>query len=345
VATFTLASLLGQSITVGGVTLTNFHREAGTTFATRHILIETVEGDDPGINISVNPVLATTTEATQNLGVSFNLIAPGPILDGASLSLNGFSFATPNGGGSVVAQLTDPRLARHLDIDLGINNEPGGPDTTSGASIINGGPVATFRLEYTVVLDPNNGVAGTLGQGAIRFDLGEGLPPGFDGLQYIASYSDLAQALGANRAAGEQHYLAAGQSEGRQVDLFSETQYLKNFGDLQAAFGTNVQLATTHFIQNGRLEGRNDDAAAIDGLQYIASNPDLIQAFGANAVAGQQHYAAFGQAEGRVLDNFDETEYLANYTDLQGAFGTNTEAATAHFIQSGFFEGRNDFIV
>ena len=29
-----------------------------------------------------------------------------------------------------------------------------------------------------------------------------------------------------------------GQTEGRQIDLFSETQYLKNYGDLQAAFGT-----------------------------------------------------------------------------------------------------------
>ena len=66
------------------------------------------------------------------------------------------------------------------------------------------------------------------------------MPDGFDGLQYIASYADLIAAFGANRAAGEQHYLSFGHTEGRAVDTFSETQYLHNYGDLQAAFGTNV---------------------------------------------------------------------------------------------------------
>ncbi len=174
------------------------------------------------------------------------------------------------------------------------------------------------------------------------------LPPGFDGLQYIASYTDLIVAFGADRAAGTQHFLGFGQSEGRAADRFAETQYLKNYGDLQTAFATDVDAATRHFIQFGSSEGRNDAVgtpAQIDGLQYLASHADLIQAFGANAAAGQQHYVGHGQSEGRALDTFDETQYLANYADLRAAFGNDTEAATQHFLTNGFTEGRNDFLI
>ena len=203
----------------------------------------------------------------------------------------------------------------------------------------------TFRFDYDLSLTPVSGVTATFTTSTLHFDLTAAptppatLPDGFDGLQYIASYSDLIAAFGANRAAGEQHYLNFGHTEGRAVDTFNETQYLNNYGDLRAAFGTNDQLATQHFITNGLSEGRNDDAAQINGLQYIASYGDLIQAFGANAAAGQQHYATFGQGEGRALDTFDETQYLANYADLRAAFGTNTEAATQHFIEHRIHRG------
>ena len=110
-------------------------------------------------------------------------------------------------------------------------------------------------------------------QTEIRFDLdgsggggGGGLPADFDGLQYIASYSDLIAAFGANAAAGEQHFLSNGQAEGRQADLFSETQYLRNYGDLQAAFGTDVNAATIalHHQRLRRGPGRRRAVAGAD---------------------------------------------------------------------------------
>ena len=78
----------------------------------------------------------------------------------------------------------------------------------------------------------------------------------FDGLQYIASYSDLIEAFGADAAAGRQHYLQFGQREGRRTDTFDEKQYLKNYHDLAAAFGHDGRTATVHYIQNGYFEGR-----------------------------------------------------------------------------------------
>ena len=96
----------------------------------------------------------------------------------------------------------------------------------------------------------------------------ETLPPGFNGLQYIASYPDLIQALGANRFAGERHYLSSGRAEGREADTFDLLQYLENYPDVQAAFGNNGTAATAHYIEYGFAEGRTDDplvvAAATD---------------------------------------------------------------------------------
>ena len=43
-----------------------------------------------------------------------------------------------------------------------------------------------------------------------------GFPPGFDGLQYIASHPDLIEALGADRFEGERHYLAHGRAKSRE---------------------------------------------------------------------------------------------------------------------------------
>jgi hypothetical protein len=96
----------------------------------------------------------------------------------------------------------------------------------------------------------------------------EGLPPGFNGLEYIASYPDLIQTLGPDRFAGEDHYLRFGEAEGRAPDTFSIPQYLENYPDVRAAFGTNGEAATVHFIEHGFAEGRTDDplpaAAATD---------------------------------------------------------------------------------
>ena len=104
---------------------------------------------------------------------------------------------------------------------------------------------------YTLALDLAQGIIDQLG-----------VPPGFDGLQYVASHGDLIAAFGADAAAGEQHYLDLGLAEGREADTFDEAQYLRNYPDLQAAFGGDAAAATVHYIQHGFAEGRTDDPAA-----------------------------------------------------------------------------------
>ena len=295
--------------------------------------------------------MANTAGAAQ-VGIVFEATTAGANILGATMRLDGYGFAAPESGGQTSVALTQGRRdVDNIGINLGLDNNPGAPDSLRGADDITGGPVNRFTFEYDMSLN----VPGRIGTSEIRFDLvdgsggggGGGLPAGFNGLQYIASYGDLIGAFGANAAAGEQHYLAAGAAEGRATDTFDENQYLANYADLQAAFGADTQAATTHYITSGFAEGRVDEPVpvAVDGLQYIASNPDLIAAFGPNADAGVQHFNQFGQAEGRLADDFNENQYLANYTDLQAAFGGDTQAATIHYITSGFAEGRVDFLI
>jgi hypothetical protein len=352
VAIFTLREILTTrpTIDLGDVVLTDFRRDTSSTVSPTQIIIETIEGDEPGIIVRTASPLASNA-AAQLFGFEFRVTADSAIIEGASASFDGgTSFSPTDGGGSIDLDIGQAgRLDDNIAISLFDDNSPGAGDVREASDTIADGPVNTFRFEYDLSVLPAGGATATFTTSTILFDLADDepatLPDGFDGLQYIASHADLIAAFGANRAAGEAHYLGFGQSEGREVDTFGETQYLNNYGDLGAAFGTNVNLATQHFITNGVNEGRNDDAAQIDGLQYIASHDDLIQAFGAGAFAGQQHHAGFGQAEGRALDTFNETQYLANYADLQAAFGTDSLAATQHFIQFGFAEGRNDFLV
>lgn len=156
--------------------------------------------------------------------------------------------------------------------------------------------------------------------------------------EYIASYTDLMAAFGADAAAGLNHFATTGYAEGRTV-TFNGLEYIASYGDLVNALGPHADAGAAHYIQAGRFEGRT---VGFDGLQYIASYGDLIVAFGAHADAGANHYIIAGLAEGRAADLFDAPQYLANYVDLQVALGPDTEAATVHYITSGYFEGRTD---
>ena len=163
-------------------------------------------------------------------------------------------------------------------------------------------------------------------------------------LDYIASYPDLMAAFGTSAAAGFDHFLNSGYSEGRAV-TFDGLEYIASYEDLIKAFGANDDAGATHYIQSGRIEGRT---VSFDGLEYIASYGDLVQAYHTQVAAspdpdiGANHYLVAGFAEHRAADGFDAAQYLANYADLQTAFGTDLDAATVHYITNGYFEVRTD---
>ena len=126
-----------------------------------------------------------------------------------------------------------------------------------------------------------------------------------DGLEYIASYSDLIAAFGTDKAAGHQHFATQGLFEGRTVS-FDGLEYIASYGDLINAFHTQVAAS---------------------------SNPENI---------GATHFIQSGSAEHRATEVFDAAQYLENYADLQAAFHGDLHAATLHYITTGYFEHRTD---
>jgi len=124
----------------------------------------------------------------------------------------------------------------------------------------------------------------------------------FDGLVYIASYSDLIDAFGsagslkAVQDDGATHYISYGLNEGRTT-TFNGLDYIASYGDLIKAFGADNDAGAYHYIEYGHNEGRT---TTFDGLDYIAGYSDLIKAFGANEQAGAVHYIDYGYNEGRT---------------------------------------------
>jgi hypothetical protein len=232
----------------------------------------------------------------------------------------------------------------------------GGRDILDGDSGVDTAVFSGGRSAYSVLRSPDGRIAvGHDGSGAdgldrltsietLQFKDGAVAASAADrALEYIASYSDLSQALGANAQAGFDHYVGSGYGEGRGIS-FNGLEYIASYGDLANAFGVNVDAGASHYITNGRFEGRT---TSFNGLEYIASYADLIGAFGANEDTGASHYIANGRFEGRMT-SFDGLQYIASYGDLVSAFGGSNfrgvgaaeDSGAGHFIGNGFGEGR-----
>lgn len=157
----------------------------------------------------------------------------------------------------------------------------------------------------------------------------------FDGLSYIASYSDLRAVYGADATAGEQHFLRFGFAEGR-APSFNALDYIASYGDLRLAFGIDATAGVKHFIQDGARENRS---ISFSGWAYLASYNDLAQAYGPNETSAAQHFIRFGAGEGRSI-TFDAAAYAAANPDLAKAYGTDQEALARHYVLFGHAEGR-----
>jgi uncharacterized protein (DUF1800 family) len=178
--------------------------------------------------------------------------------------------------------------------------------------------------------------AGTGSRKAITAMVIEGPLTDTQALLYIASYSDLIAAFGADPAAGRAHYAANAKAE-RRVISFEAERYIASYPDLIESIGADPAAGARHFILTGWAQGRRP---SFDALRYLASYSDLAQAFGADEVAGARHYIIDGYREKRVV-TFDALRYTASYSDLIAAFGTDTEAATRHYLIDGWREGRH----
>jgi len=144
----------------------------------------------------------------------------------------------------------------------------------------------------------NPGLAGSGSDGVSNFGYELALTTrAFDPLEYIASYSDLIQAFGANASAGQSHFDTFGVSEGRDVS-FDGLQYVASYSDLIRFVGVERDVAAEHYIRFGAAEGRAPDL--FDAEQYLANYSDLQLAFGDDLEAATEHYIRYGFDEGRT---------------------------------------------
>ena len=214
-----------------------------------------------------------------------------------------------------------------------------GNDTLSGGvgnDVISGGEgkdIAVYSSSYsaytfscsagTITAQCANGSDGTdtLSQiETLRFsDIDIGL---VDGLKYIASYSDLIGAFGANGDAGLTHYLQSGVHEGR-VASFNALNYTASYADLINVFGIDTAAAATHYILSGRNEGR---VASFDAAFYLAKYADLRAAFNNDSDAATRHYITAGSHEGRSADSSgnDLLTGSSSADSLNGGLGADT---------------------
>lgn len=177
------------------------------------------------------------------------------------------------------------------------------------------------------------------GRGLAHFvaaGFGEGRGVTFDPLAYTASYSDLRTAFGTDTTAAARHFILYGADEGRSV-TFDPFAYLASYADLRAAYGSDTTAAARHYILWGTGEGRG---TTFDAFGYLASNPGVLQALGADTAAAAAHYVTTGAAQGLLTSSFAALRYTASYGDLIAAFGTDTAAATRHYVQWGVGEHR-----
>ena len=218
---------------------------------------------------------------------------------------------------------------------------PAGPSPPPQASSPGGLPAGFNGLAYIASYPDLIAAFGTNAEAGTRhyieFGRAEGRIPNFNGLAYIASYPDLIAAFGANAEAAARHYIEFGRAEGR-IPNFNELAYIASHPDLIAAFGTNADAGTRHFIENGYAEGRS---VTFDGYNYLAANRDVALAFGADPDAAARHYIQNGISEGRPAQGFDALRYIASNPDLIQAFGPDVQAAELHYIQIGYAEGRS----
>lgn len=115
-------------------------------------------------------------------------------------------------------------------------------------------------------------------------------------LEYIASYPDLMNSIGANPDAGKYHFDNSGTAEGRVVS-FDSCNYLASNPDLMNWLNLNYVGAAKHYIEYGRFENRS---MSFDSNQYMLANPDVLQTSNADSDAACVHYIKYGRFDGHL---------------------------------------------
>ena len=260
-------------------------------------------GLDEGRSISFDPVtyLARYADLQTAFGTDVNAAARHFITNGFNEGRTSYVAGGITISGSPNADtLTGGTTSETL---LGLDGDDtltggGGNDFLDGGA---GNDIAVFKGvmkgyngvvndgNFTIVdknlADGNDGNANFVGIEVLRFADRDLSLVGFNALDYVASYSDLISAFGANAGAGFGHYLSYGVLEGRTIS-FDPITYLAKYNDLRIAFGTDSAAAARHYITYGFNEGRTSNTSGNDLLTGSASADTLNGGAGNDTILG-----------------------------------------------------------
>ncbi len=173
-----------------------------------------------------------------------------------------------------------------------------------------------------------------------------GVPDEFDEQYYLAANPDVAAAVKAGIfTSGYQHFVAAGQFEGRNPSpYFNEAYYLATYPDVAAAVRAGAFTSGFfHFIEFGQQEGRNP-SPYFNNSFYLSTYPDVAAVVRSGSMAsGFEHFVLYGQYEGRSpTPVYSESYYLSTNPDVAAAVTAGAfESGYEHFVLHGQEEGRN----
>jgi hypothetical protein len=136
------------------------------------------------------------------------------------------------------------------------------------------------------------------------------IPPEY-ALRYIASYSDLIDAYGADYAKGQDHYARYGALESRIIS-FNPLSYLNKYPDLRRQFGYDTYSATIHYITTGYYEGRTtDNSSAVNPLLGGLTDSRTSAILTANTIIWPSGPTMLGTS-GSFVYNYNGTTYFKN---------------------------------
>ncbi|MFQ6550992.1 hypothetical protein AAD018_001435 [Aestuariibius insulae] len=246
----------------------------------------------------------TTGEATWSSGTHFNAIA-----------------------GQMVVQSDGNLVVYDYSGEAEWNSE-----TYSSEGNVNRSFTLAMQDDGNLVVYDDPGVAlwssqtGKIGEAAIKSDDWSDL----QSLEYIASYTDLMDAYGADSDMGRTHYSSSGEVEGRET-TFSSADYLAANPDVDEYFGGDLEAAARHYIDTGRNEGRDIalpeaetaevDEGTVDSPEHNSGSPNEV------------NDAAASDLEDRA------NKLYLKVMDMNMDFQENTAGAKVAKDQSGKVQG------
>jgi ELWxxDGT repeat protein len=176
-----------------------------------------------------------------------------------------------------------------------------------------------------------------------RTFIGDGLL--FDDRWYLNAYPDVAAAVKSGAvSSGLDHFLNAGDAEGRNPNAFFNTAfYLDKNPDVEAAVkaGT-IRSGWDHFRAVGMKEQR-DPSPFFNTVFYLQRYPDIAAKVATGEITAFQQFFFTGQFERRTTTPyFEQNSYLLANPDVTAVVSTGSmSSALQHFITEGQTENRH----